>query len=113
MLAGMHFTSEYIGRKTFDTPPIPVAGFDAAQWWENDGLVPTHSQTFPHTAGDHPVGIEFDATTPGSALAPGKWHVNWQRGMDHLDICLIQSPALVTRQASFYRDLFARLAALD
>ena len=112
MLAGMHLTSEFIGTKVFDVPPLPFDDFDSADWWENDGLVPTFSQHYPRTAGDHPVGSEFDDTTPVSDLPPGHWHVNWVRGMDHLDICLVQSPLLSARQAEFYRGLFARLAQL-
>lgn len=112
MLSGMHLASEYIGTKLFDRPPIPVEEFASADWWENDGLVPTFSQRYPHTAGAHPVGREFDAETPVGSLPPGRWHVNWLRGMDHLEIGPVLSPLTVARQEDFYRDLLRRLAAL-
>ena len=85
--------STYIGRKEFAYPPIPLADFRSADWWENDGMVPTYSQRYPFSNGNHPAGGEFDASTPASAFMPGQWYTGWERGMDHLDICI--TPQLI------------------
>ncbi|NTU78403.1 MAG: hypothetical protein HGA45_03210 [Chloroflexales bacterium] len=106
-------TSTYIGQKTFARPPIPVADFCSADWWENDGLVPSYAQLYPHTNGSHPVGGEFDARTPPSSFQTGGWHFKWERGMDHLDICLAPQLTQLGRQRHFYQDLLQRLAALS
>ena len=111
MLPEMHIPSNYIGNKEFEKPPIPVADFRSSDWWGNDGLVSTYSQMYPRSSGRHPVGSEFQDASPNDHLQPGAWHYNWQRGMDHLDICI--NPRLqIRRQKEFYRLLFARLAAL-
>ena len=102
----------YIGRKQFARKPIPVQGFRAADWWENDGAVSTHSQKYPHVSGTHPVGIEFDAETPASRFVKGRWHYSWARDVDHLDVCVFPQADQIGWQRKFYISLFARLAAL-
>ncbi|MCA9950221.1 MAG: hypothetical protein KDE48_11290 [Anaerolineales bacterium] len=113
MNPAMLATSTYIGQKVFTQPPIPVAKFNSADWWENDGLVPTYSQGNPHTNGNHPVGSEFSSETPTTLFEPGKWYYAWERGKDHGDICV--TPQLNQRgwQRRFYTNLFQRLADLD
>jgi triacylglycerol esterase/lipase EstA (alpha/beta hydrolase family) len=122
-LSGRHYPSPrmnpallphatYIGRKQFDRRPIPVKGFQAADWWENDGAVSTHSQMYPHVSGKHPVGIEFDAKTPASRLGKGRWHYSWVRDVDHLDICVLPQADQIGWQRRFYIGLFERLASL-
>ena len=103
-------TATWIGHKKFDRPPIPVEDFDSSDWWENDGLVSTWSQIYPRTAGDHPVGVEFDHDTPTDRLLPGRWNYQWLREMDHLDINLSPEPLQIPRQEEFYRVLMRRLA---
>lgn len=105
--------STYIGRKEFADPPIPLADFRSADWWENDGMVPTYSQRYPFSSGNHPVGGEFDTSTPASAFTPGQWYTSWERGMDHLDICITPQLTQFGRQRRFYRSLLERLAALE
>ncbi len=103
----------YIGRKQFARPPIPLARFRPQDWWENDGAVPVHSQRYPHISGRHPVGIEFDAATPADRFTRGRWHHSWERGVDHLDICVFPQADQIGWQRRFYKGLFERLAALD
>ncbi|MEP5812482.1 MAG: hypothetical protein ABJL55_19750 [Roseibium sp.] len=112
MMPEMMSTSIYIGSKVFEAPPIPIDGFDSADWWENDGLVPTWSQIYPRTAGNHPVAGEFTDLDPPEGFQKGAWHYQWLRGMDHLDICLRPALTLVKRQENFYETLFQRLAGL-
>lgn len=112
MMPEMSATSTYIGSKVFRTPPIPLDGFDSADWWENDGLVPTWSQLFPRTSGNHAVAGEFTDLDPPESFQKGAWHYQWLRGMDHLDICLRPALNLVKRQELFYETLFQRLAGL-
>ncbi len=104
--------STYIGRKEFAYPPIPLTNFRSADWWENDGMAPTYSQRYPFTNGSHPVGGEFDASAPVSAFTPGRWYISWERGMDHLDICITPQLTQFGRQRRFYQRLLQRLAAL-
>ena len=80
---------------------------------ENDGAVSTYSQQYPRTSGHHPVGGEFDDTTTVTHFAPGQWYYKWERGVDHLDICISPQPNQIGWQKRFYTALFARLAALD
>jgi triacylglycerol esterase/lipase EstA (alpha/beta hydrolase family) len=103
----------YIGRKQFKRAPIPTAGFEAADWWENDGAVSAYSQRYPHISGSHPVGIEFDAQTPVSRFDRGKWHYSSLRDVDHLDICVFPQADQIGWQRKFYIGLFERLAALE
>lgn len=112
MLPTMRSPSTYIGQKEFDQPPIPVADFKSSEWWENDGLVPTYSQMYPRISGNHPVGGEFEDETLDTQFHPGAWYYKWERGMDHLDICITPSLLQIPRQKEFYRRLFKRLAAL-
>ncbi|MCP4423194.1 MAG: hypothetical protein GY803_01745 [Chloroflexi bacterium] len=104
--------SSYIGGKVFTKPPIPVSNFSSSEWWENDGLVPTYSQLYPHTNGRHPIGGEFNEKTSPEHFQPGKWYYKWERGMDHLDICVFPQLLQHGRQRQFYADLFKRLASL-
>ena len=102
----------YIGQKEFRTPPIPVDGFDHAQWWQNDGAVSTHSQMYPHISGEHPVGGEFAGDTVVGSFERGRWYFKWERDVDHLDICLCPEVGQIGWQRRFYIDLFETLAAL-
>ncbi len=113
MNPGMLATASYIGQKAFTGSPIPVADFDSSDWWENDGLVSTWSQKYPHTAGEHPVGGELDDETLVEGVEPGKWYCKWERGVDHLDVCISPQIGQIGRQRRFYKSLYARLAALD
>lgn len=105
-------SSVYIGTKEFARPPIPVRDFQSSDWWENDGLVSTYSQMYPRTNGVHSVGGEFTDTTPTNQFEPGKWYFQWERNMDHLDICLSPGPWQDERLSAFYTRLFQRLAEL-
>jgi triacylglycerol esterase/lipase EstA (alpha/beta hydrolase family) len=102
----------YIGYKEFAFPPIPVSVFTSADWWENDGAVSTHSQKYPHVSGVHPVGGEFDDDTPTSSFQPGKWYYQWERGVDHLDVCIFPELTQIGWQRRFYSRLLQRLASL-
>ena len=105
--------STYMGQKEFEKPlPVPVAGFQSADWWENDGAVPTYSQKYPHISGDHPVGGEFEINMPVEHFERGKWYYQWQREVDHLDICVLPQPRQIGWQRGFYVDLFRQLANL-
>lgn len=105
--------STYIGRKRWHPAPIPTAGFGSSDWWENDGLVSTYSQIYPHTSGSHAVGGEISAETPVTHFEPGQWYTQWVRKMDHLDICISPQLSQIGRQKRFYMTLYYRLAALE
>ena len=92
MNPALQLAAVHIGTKEFALPPIPVPDFRSSDWWENDGLVSTYSQKYPHTNGTHPVGDEFTDKTPTAHFKPGKWYYQWERNMDHLDICLSPEP---------------------
>lgn len=104
--------SAYIGKKQFAQPPIPTPNFNSADWWENDGAVPSYSQLYPHISGDHPVGGEMRGDTPADAFMKGHWYYQWERNIDHLDICVTPQLNQIGWQRRFYIALFARLAAL-
>lgn len=104
--------SIYIGKKEFAVPPIKQANFNSADWWENDGAVPSYSQLYPRISGRHPVGGEINANTPDGSFAKGKWYYQWVRDVDHLDICVTPQLNQIGWQRQFFKDLFARLAAL-
>ena len=112
MNPAMQPLSAYIGQKEFDRPPIPVEHFDSADWWENDGCVPSYSQLYPRISGEHPVGGEFNPDTPNEAFQKGKWYYQWERSVDHLDICVSPQPNQIGWQRRFYVTLFERLATL-
>lgn len=106
-------TAAYIGKKVFDTPPIPSDVFDSKDWWENDGLLSTFSQLAPRTNGRHPIAAEV---LPGAAPArpnKGVWNYEWVRGVDHGAICLPPRWWQRSRQNRFYERLFIRLASLE
>jgi hypothetical protein len=104
--------SNYIGKKEFAVPPIKQANFNSADWWENDGAVPCYSQLYPRISGRHPVGGEINANTPDGSFEKGKWYYQWLRDVDHLDICVTPQLNQIGWQRHFFKDLFARLAAL-
>ncbi len=106
-------TSTYIGQKEFAAPPTPDPHFESSDWWENDGLVPTYSQHYPHTNGNHQVGIEFFPETSTAVFEPGRWHYEWERGIDHGDICISPQLDQIGWQRRFYIRLFQRLAELE
>lgn len=112
MNPAMAATATWIGQKEFANPPIELPHFDSSDWWENDGLVPTWSQMYPRTAGDHPLGSEMNDAPNIDRLEPGKWNFKWERAMDHLDICLCPELGQVARQEEFYRNLLKRLSLL-
>ncbi len=113
MNPAMLATAAYIGRERFNPPPIPTPGFDSNDWWENDGLVSTYSQLYPHTNGTHSVGDQVTDDTPVTHFEPGRWYTQWQHKMDHLDICISPQPSQIGRQKRFYTALLYRLAMLD
>jgi triacylglycerol lipase len=110
MNPAMHPLSDYIGKKEFAAPPIKQVGFNSAHWWENDGAVPSYSQLYPRISGRHPVAGEM--TAQDHAFAKGQWYYQWERNMDHLDICFAPQWNQIGRQKDFFKNLFARLAAL-
>jgi len=112
MNPALQLASVYIGTKEFAQPPISVPDFRSSDWWENDGLVSTYSQKYPHTNGNHPVGGVFTKDTLTETFERGKWYYQWERNMDHLDICLSPELWQVDRQREFYARLFDRLAEL-
>ena len=74
-------TSLYMGRKDFARPFY--LGFRSKDWWPNDGLVSTWSQRYPHTAGQHPIGGEFQ---DGTSFEPGRWYYRSLDDVDHVDV---------------------------
>jgi triacylglycerol lipase len=102
----------YIGHKRFATPPIPTPDFDSSDWWENDGAVSTFSQKYPRVSGSHPVGGEFDDSTPVTHFQPGQWYYKWEHDIDHLDICISPQWDQIGWQKRFYTTMLYRLAAL-
>lgn len=113
MNAALQSAAWYIGRKEFKEPPIPTEGFRSSSWWENDGLVPTFSQLYPHSNGRHPAGIQITSKTAAAEFLPGRWYTQWERGFDHATICAAPGFWQRRRQQRLYESLFARLAALD
>ena len=113
MNAPLQPTAWYIGRKEFEDPPIPTKGFRSSNWWESDGLVPTFSQLYPHSNGQHPAGSRITNKTAASEFLPGRWYTQWERGFDHVSICAAPRYWQRGRQQRFYENLFVRLAALD
>ncbi len=105
--------STYIGRKRFDPAPIATPGFESHVWRENDGLVSTYSQIYPHSNGSHPLGDEVTAETPVTHFGSGQWYTQWERNLDHLDICISPQLSQIGRQKRFYTMLLYRLAALE
>lgn len=100
-------TAIYMGRATYTQPHYP--GFQADEWWHNDGLVSVYSQLFPRSAGNHPVGGPILAP---SNTQPGRWYHEVLTGTDHTDIVLLPEPHQIGAQRRFYQALFDRLAAL-
>jgi len=66
--------------------------------------VSAHSRQYPRISGDHPVGVEFDEQTPIGRFAKGNWHWNWERDVDHLDICVLPQADQIGWQRRFYID---------
>lgn len=103
-------TSGYMGMQPFFETFYP--GFNASDWRENDGAVPSYSQKYPRIAGDHKVAGEFDDTT--TTFGPGQWYWQYLHDRDHLDVVMMpEDAAMVEWQRQFYSALFKRLAALD
>jgi hypothetical protein len=100
-------TGVYIGRKTFAEPPFPE--FVAGDWWPNDGVIPTYSQMFPRTAGEHP---SLEGIGTRTSYEPGVWHWEILDGVDHLDIVTMPQLDQIGFQKRFYMQLYERLAAL-
>ncbi|MFL7839149.1 MAG: esterase/lipase family protein [Candidatus Promineifilaceae bacterium] len=101
-----------MGRMTFNKSPIPDKNFKSSDWWPNDGLVPTYSQTHPRYGRSHPSGGVITAKTAGSEFSPGQWYTQWERGLDHAAICMAPRFWQRGRQQKFYENLYQRLAAL-
>jgi len=100
-------TAVYMGSATFDPPLYP--GFQASDWWHNDGLVPVYSQMFPRISGEHPVGGEICGRTH---FRPGEWYYEVLNSVDHIDIVTLPPAEKIGIQKKFYGDLFSRLASL-
>ena len=75
MNPSLQLAAVHIGTKEFASPPIPVPDFRSSDWWENDGLVSTYSQKYPHTNGNHPVGGVFTKDTTGRDLRTGQMEI--------------------------------------
>lgn len=99
--------SVYIGKTEF-RPPL-YQGFTSSEWWENDGLVSTYSQSHPRIAGTHPVHGVLPATGP---FQPGGWYTQVLAGVDHIDIVALPQLNQIGQQKRFYMNLFSRLADL-
>ncbi len=114
MNPGLLAPATYIGHKEFQCSPLPEAvPFKSSDWWENDGLVSSFSQKYPHTNGAHPVGGRFSDRTPEDRFEPGRWYYQRLSGVDHLDVCITPQPTQIGWKKRFYRRLWKRLAALD
>ena len=113
MNPGLLNTAAYIGNKEFSQPPIPNENFKVNQWWENDGLLSTYSQIYPHSNGKHQVGGEFSNITPPNFFKKGMWYFTWARGKDHGSICITPRYWQHNWQKKFYTQLLSRLAGLD
>lgn len=106
----LYTSSMYIGLYPFFKNFYP--GFDAKQWRENDGAVPSYSQKYPHISGNHPVAGEFTGST--TAFEPGKWYWQYLHHLDHLDVVMLpENDSVIAWQQEFYPALFKRLAALN
>jgi triacylglycerol lipase len=97
----------YIGSKIFTEPPYP--GYVADDWWPNDGVVPSYSQLFPRTAGDHP---SVEGISARASYDPGVWYHELLDGMDHIDIIAAPQFDQVGFQKRFYKQIYERLALL-
>jgi hypothetical protein len=97
----------YIGSKIFTEPPYP--GYVADDWWPNDGVVPSYSQMFPRTAGDHP---SVEGISARASYDPGVWYHELLDGMDHIDIIAAPQFDQVGFQKRFYKQIYERLALL-
>ena len=113
MNPSLHATAIYMGKKTFDEQPIPTDTFNSVDWWENDGLVSTHSQIAPHSDGIHPIGGEFTKKTDSNHFEIGRWYYEWARGIDHGAICVAPHWWQRRWQRGYYERLFLRLADLN
>ena len=113
MNPSLHATAIYMGKKTFDEQPIPTDTFNSVDWWENDGLVSTHSQIAPHSDGVHPIGGEFTKKTDSNHFEIGRWYYEWARGIDHGAICVAPHWWQRRWQRGYYERLFLRLADLN
>ncbi|MFN2141522.1 MAG: hypothetical protein ACK2U5_13625 [Candidatus Promineifilaceae bacterium] len=103
----------YMGRFEAGKASMLPGSFKSSDWWENDGLVPTYSQIYPHSSGRHDVGKVITAGVAGSELLPGRWYTQWERGLDHVSIAGTPRYWQKERQKRLYSDLYRRLAALD
>jgi triacylglycerol esterase/lipase EstA (alpha/beta hydrolase family) len=103
----------YMGRFEAGKASMLPGSFKSSDWWENDGLVPTYSQIYPHSSGQHDVGKVITAGVAGSELLPGRWYTQWERGLDHVSIAGTPRYWQKERQKRLYSDLYRRLAALD
>ena len=99
--------SLYVGTAHFDEPFYQ--GFDAEDWWPNDGLVSVFSQLYPRIAGEHPVYGELETAID---FAPGGWYHQTLEDVDHIDIVALPQLNQIGRQKRFYTSLFQRLANL-
>ncbi len=106
-------TASFIGKKQFSKSPIPADNFNSRNWWENDGLVSTHSQIAPHTNGLHPLGGEIAKNSATTQLQKGLWYHEWAHGVDHGAICVTPRWWQHRWQRKYYRRLFLRLAGLQ
>jgi triacylglycerol esterase/lipase EstA (alpha/beta hydrolase family) len=100
-------TALHIGRMEFREPFF--AGFNAADWWHNDGLVPVYSQMYPRLAGDHPVGGQIGDRQQFEA---GRWYHEILCSTDHIDIVAMPQLGQIGEQKRFYSRLLGRLASL-
>ncbi len=97
----------YIGSAGFEQPFYP--GFNAAEWWPNDGLISAYSQAYPRSAGEHPSAA---GVSDRCDYEPGVWYHELLDGVDHIDIVALPQLDQIGTQKRFYRALFERLATL-
>jgi triacylglycerol lipase len=91
------------------SPPL-YAGFQASDWFANDGAVSLYSQDYPKLPQPRKFTVCSDAT---SGFTPGTWNVMpTLMGWDHLDIATTPDAMQVIPQVEFYTRLFKRLADL-
>ncbi len=114
MNPGLLVPATYIGHKKFADSPLPASvPFSNSDWWENDGLVSSFSQKYPHTNGDHPVGGKFTDATPTARFEPGRWYFQKLSGIDHLDVCISPQRSQIGWKKRFYNRLWTRLSSLE
>jgi triacylglycerol lipase len=99
-------------RSTSAAPPSPrrsTPGFEAREWWANDGLVSMYSQMYPRPTGLANAEPFVDSDVE---FQRGRWYYQMLDDVDHIDIVALPQLSQVGKQKKFYTNLFRRLATL-